>query len=100
MTAPPITPMMSAKNVSRGRVMTRAITRGTTSTSMGSMPMTLSASTSSRASMTPISAVKAEPERPATMMAVSSTPISRSTETATRLMVKFSPPYGRNWATP
>ena len=59
---------------------------------MGSMPITLSASTSSRVFMTPISAVKAEPERPATMMAVISTPISRNTDTATRLMVKSSPP--------
>ena len=74
--------------------MTRAITRGTTSTCIGSMPITLSASTSSRVCMTPISAVKAEPERPATMMAVISTPISRNTDTATRLMVKSSPPIG------
>jgi len=50
--------------------------------------------------MTPISAVKAEPERPATMMAVMITAISRNTDTATRLMVKSSPPKGRSWATP
>ena len=83
---------MSAKNVSSGRVMTRPISRGTTSISIGSRPITLSASISSRAFITPISAVNAEPERPATMMAVISTPISRSTDTATRLMVKSSPP--------
>ena len=55
--APPRRPIMSAKKVSRGRVMTSAITRGTTSTCMGSIPITLSASTSSRVFMTPISAV-------------------------------------------
>src|SRR5438477_2230051 len=90
--APPSKPMMSEKNVSSGSVMTSPINRGTTSNSMGSMPITLSASISSRAFMTPISAVNAEPERPATMIAVISTPISRSMETATRLMVKSSPP--------
>ena len=42
--------------------------RGTISTSIGSRPMTRSASISSRIFMEPISAVKAEPERPATMM--------------------------------
>ncbi len=83
---------MSEKNVSSGNVMMRPTTRGTTSISIGSMPITLSASTSSRAFITPISAVNAEPERPATMIAVISTPISRRTDTATRLMVKSSPP--------
>ena len=84
--------MTSEKKVSSGSVMTSAIRRGTTSISIGSMPITLSASTSSRAFITPISAAKAEPERPATMMAVISTPISRNIDTATRLMVKSSPP--------
>ena len=40
---------------------------------MGSRPMTRSASISSRIFMEPISAVKAEPERPATMIEVRST---------------------------
>ena len=53
--------------------MTSARMRGTISTSMGSRPMTRSASISSRIFMEPISAVKAEPERPATMIEVSST---------------------------
>ena len=48
--------------------------------------------------LTPISAVKAEPERPATMIAVIKTPISRKTDTATRLTVKSSPPKGRSCA--
>jgi hypothetical protein len=68
------------------------MSRGRTSISIGSIPMTLSASISSRTFITPISAAKAEPERPATMIAVISTPISRSTDTATRLTVKSSPP--------
>ena len=41
--------------------------------------MACSASTSSLSFIAPISAAKALPERPATMMAVSSTPSSRST---------------------
>ena len=92
MIAAPHKPIMSATKVSNGSVITSAITRGTTSVDMASMPITASASTSSRAFMTPISAANAEPERPATMMAVTSTPISRSIDTATRLMVKSSPP--------
>jgi hypothetical protein len=42
--------------------------------------------------ITPISAAKALPERPATMMAVNSTPISRSTEMVTRSTTKMSAP--------
>ena len=58
--------------------------RGTISTSIGSSPITRSASISSRIFIEPISAVKAEPERPATMIAVSSTPTSRSVRMPTR----------------
>ena len=43
-----------------------------------------------------ISAVKAEPERPATTIAVSKMPISRSTEMPTMLMVKTWAPNRRN----
>ncbi len=43
--------------------------------------MTFIASTSSRIFMEPISAVMADPERPAIMMAVISTPVSRRTRT-------------------
>ncbi len=42
--------------------------------------------------MAPISAAKALPERPATMIAVSSTPSSRSTPTVTRSTTKMSAP--------
>ena len=97
--APPSKPMMSAKKASSGRAMIRPINRGTTKTCIESMPMTSSASISSRIFITPISAVNAEPERPATMIAVINTPISRKTDTATRLTVNSSPPKGRNWAT-
>src|SRR5208282_2119156 len=96
--APPSKPIMSEKNASSGRAITRAINRGTTRTCKGSMPITLSASISSRNFITPISAAKAEPERPATKIAVIKTPISRNTDTATRLTVKSSPPNGRNCA--
>src|SRR5260221_3532113 len=91
-TAPPARPITSAKKVRSGSVMTSPTMRGTTRSSIGSRPITSSASISSRAFMTPISPAKADPERPATMMAVTSTPISRSIDTATRLMVKSSPP--------
>ena len=77
MRLPPPRPTTSATKVSSGRVITSAITRGKTSTSIGSSPMVLSALTSSRSLITPISAAKALPERPATMIAVISTPISR-----------------------
>ena len=59
---------------------------------MGSRPMTRSASISSRIFMEPISAVKAEPERPATMMEVSSTPSSRRTRMPTRSTTKAVAP--------
>ena len=53
--------------------------RGRISTSIGSSAITVRASTSSRIFIEPISAVIAEPERPAIMIEVSSTPSSRST---------------------
>ena len=53
---------------------TSATRRGNTSTPTGLRPMTVSASTSSRIFIEPISAVMALPERPAIMMAVISTP--------------------------
>ncbi len=59
---------------------------------MGFMPMARSASVSSFSCITPISAANALPERPATMIAVSSTPISRSTAMVTRSTTKMSAP--------
>ena len=83
---------MLAKKVSSGRVIISASMRGTTSMSTGSRPSVRIASTSSLMVMAPISAVKALPDRPATMIAVSRIPISRSTPTPTRLTVKISAP--------
>ena len=54
--------------------------------------MTVSASTSSRIFIEPISAVMALPERPAIMIAVISTPSSRSTRMPTRSTTKMSAP--------
>ena len=90
--APPASPMRSAIIVSSGSAITRPMTRGTTSTSKGSTPVAFSASTSSLSCMAPISAAKALPERPATMIAVSSTPSSRSTPMVTRSTTKISAP--------
>ena len=55
--------------------------RGSTSVSTGSTPVASSASISSFSFIEPISAANALPVRPATMIAVSSTPSSRSTPT-------------------
>ena len=57
--------------------------------------MACSASTSSLSFMAPISAAKALPERPATMMAVSSTASSRSTLMVMRSTTYISAPYSR-----
>ena len=81
-----------ATTVSAGSAMTRPRMRGITRTSTGSMPIARSASTSSFSFIAPISAAKALPERPAMMMAVSSTPSSRSTETVTRSTTKMLAP--------
>src|ERR1700722_8373550 len=89
---PPARPMASAITVSSGRTMTSANTLGTTSNSTGFIPIARSASVSSFSCMTPISAAKALPERPATMMAVNSTPISRNTAMVTRSTTKISAP--------
>ena len=74
--------------------------RGRTSVSTVLSPMVCMASISSLTRMVPIWAVKAEPERPATMMAVISPPISRSTPTPRRLMVKTSAPKRLSWSAP
>ena len=89
---PPASPIASAMTVNKGSAMTSASTRGTTSNSIGFKPMARSASISSFSCMTPISAANALPERPATMIAVSSTPISRSTAMVTRSTTKMSAP--------
>ena len=79
-----MSPVRSAMMVSSGSAMVSPNTRGSTSTSNGSTPVATSASTSSLSLMEPSSAAKELPERPATIMEVSSTPSSRSTPMATR----------------
>ena len=86
-----------AMTVRSGNANTSPMTRGMTRTSTGLRPMTRIASTSSRMRMAPISAVKADPERPATMMAEIRTPISRNTRIATRSIAKTSAPNSLNW---
>ena len=97
---PPNSARMSAKNASSGSAIISASRRGTTSTSIGSTPMVRSASISSRTFIMPISAVNALPERPATTIAVNRMPISRSTETPSRLTVNTSAPKRRSWSAP
>ena len=50
--------------------------------------------------MVPRAAAKAEPERPATMMAASSTPSSRRMELATRSTMRMLAPNCSNWRAP
>ena len=65
----------------------QASTRGTTSASIGETPIVRIASISSVSFMVPNCAAKAEPERPATMIAVISTPSSRNESRPVRLIV-------------
>jgi len=62
-----------------------ASTFGTARNRTGSNPMVTSALTSSLTTMVPISAAKADPERPATRMAVMMGPSSRTMAMVTRL---------------
>ena len=66
--------------------------RGSTRASIGEMPIVRIASTSSVSFIVPICAAKALPERPATMIAVISTPSSRRVIRPTRLTVSVSAP--------
>ena len=84
---PPMIAMKEAKTPSRIIISVEASTRGTTSASIGDTPITRMASISSVSFMVPSCAAKAEPDRPATMIAVISTPSSRKVRRPTRLMV-------------
>ena len=79
--------MIEAKKPSSGITRVVAITRGSTSASIGDTPIVRIASISSASFIDPISAAKALPERPATMIAVISTPSSRKEMRPTRLTV-------------
>ena len=91
---------MSARKVSSGSATTSASMRGRTSTSIGSSAITSKASISSRIFIAPSSAVIAEPERPAIMIEVSSTPSSRSTRMPTRSTVNGDAPKRASWKMP
>ena len=89
---PPPSAAKLARIDRHGSATTSATSRGNTSTPTGLSPITVSASTSSRIFIEPISAVMALPERPAIMIAVISTPSSRSTRMPTRSTTKMSAP--------
>src|SRR6185436_2101984 len=74
---PPATPATSPTNTSTGSATTIAARRGITSTWTGDRPRVLMASISSCTFIVPSCAVKAEPERPATITAASSGESSR-----------------------
>ena len=77
--------MELAQMVRQGNMKTMAMNFGVTRKWTGSMAMVSKASISSETFMVPISAAKAEPERPITTMAVMSGPSSRDMEMATAL---------------
>ena len=81
-----------ATKVSSGIMVSMATKRGTTRASNGSTPMVCMASTSWFIFIAPISAAKDEAERPARMMAVTSTPNSRSTLMPTSSTEKICAP--------
>ena len=91
---------MSPQKASNGIDSTSAMMRGSTSHSIGFSPMVRMASISWLTCMVPIWAVKALPERPATMIAVNSTPSSRNMPIPTASTVKVSAPNCRSCCTP
>ena len=84
---PPSSDISIAQKASSGIITTAAIMRGMTSASIGDTPIVRMASISSVIFIVPICAAKAEPERPATMIAVISMPSSRTVIRPMRLMV-------------
>ena len=76
----------------KGMATASAMARGMTSLKPWRMPMTCMASSSSVTRITPICAVIAEPERPATKMAASSGPSSRIKEIPKIFTMKASAP--------
>ena len=84
---PPSSDMMIAQKPSSGIITMADIRRGSTSASIGETPIVRIASISSVIFIVPIWAANAEPDRPATMIAVISTPSSRTVMRPMRLMV-------------
>ena len=74
--------MSIAQKASSGIITTAEIIRGMTSASIGETPIVRIASISSVIFIVPIWAAKAEPDRPATMIAVISVPSSRARNSA------------------
>ncbi|MCY1307353.1 hypothetical protein D9M68_845560 [compost metagenome] len=89
---PPKIAMASVHSTSSGMVTASATTRGRIRRCPCEMPMTSIASSSCVTRMTPICAVIAEPERPATRMAASTGPSSRTIDTPSRRTMKRSAP--------
>ena len=86
-TPPPIRANNIAQKDSSGIITTAEMIRGSTSASTGDTPIVRIASISSVIFIVPIWAAKAEPDRPATMIAVISVPSSRTVIRPMRLMV-------------
>ena len=83
-TSPPKIAKISEKKVKIGTTTRDAIILGTARNKVGWKPMAKSASISSEIFMVPISAANAEPDLPATIMAVMIGPSSKTMEIATR----------------
>ena len=84
---PPRSDISMAQKASSGIMTTAAISRGMTSASIGDTPMVRMASISSVIFIVPSCAAKAEPDRPATMIAVIKVPSSRTVIRPMRLIV-------------
>ena len=97
---PPSRPATIAMKVSSGSITSNASTRGITSRSTGSRPSTRIASTSSRLTIMPICAVNALAVRPASRIAVSSTPNSRRKAALTSSTTKMVAPKSRKTIAP
>src|ERR1035438_8195856 len=97
---PPRTPMKSDQTARQGIMTAMARNFGTTRNATGSRAMVSSASSSSVTRIVPISAAKAEPDRPMTTIAVISGPSSRVMEMDTRLATNCMAPRRCNWYAP
>src|ERR1041384_2799731 len=86
-TQPPKIPSTSASTVNKGRLTSKAKTRGHTSFRIGSVPSARIASICCDTTIDPSSAEIAEPTRPVTINAHDTGPSSRTKETATRYPV-------------
>ncbi|KAG1387532.1 hypothetical protein G6F58_013639 [Rhizopus delemar] len=84
--------MASVHSTSSGIVTASASTRGRISRWPCEMPMTSIASSSCVTRITPIWAVMADPDRPATRMAASTGPSSRTMDTPSSRTMKRSAP--------